>query len=332
MHYFSDSLLLGVSATPCRMDSGGFTDLFDYLLCGVDMADLIEQGYLSQYRYYAPAQGLNLSGLRVRGGDYTRESVEAVNSAIKVAADCLKAYQDYLCGKQTLIFAVSVAHSQEIAISFSAQGIPAAHLDGRNTPEVRAATMEAFKVGTIRVLSNCALFTEGLDVPGIDGVILARPTKSLGLWLQMIGRALRPAPGKDLATIIDLGDNWTRFGLPTDDREWSLDGVVKKPRAKLEKDEDGEIVEVVEIPENITTELQTSNLQLLEITTIAKPEPLLTDAELDKWAESVDRMIAIMKQRRYKPGWLTYRLGEMKAPLQIWRSVGRQLGFKPGWA
>jgi superfamily II DNA or RNA helicase len=208
--HFSNSLLLGVSATPIRMDGSGFRDIFDTLISGITMADLIAQGHLSEYKYYAPANGLNLEGLRTRCGEFTRESIEAANSAIEVAADCLKAYQDYLWGKQTLVFAVSVAHSREIASSFSAQGIPAAHLDGRDDPSVRSATMEAFRTGTIRVLSNCALFTEGLDVPGIEAVILARPTKSLGLWLQMVGRTLRPSPGKDHAIIIDLGGNWTR--------------------------------------------------------------------------------------------------------------------------
>jgi len=296
------------------------------------MAELIDQGHLSRYRYYAPANGLNLSGLRTRCGEFTRDSIEAANSAIEVAADCLKAYEVYLYGKQTLIFAVSVAHSREIASSFSAQGIPAAHLDGRDDPSVRSATMEAFRSGAIRVLSNCALFTEGLDVPGIDAVILARPTKSLGLWLQMCGRALRPSPGKDHATIIDLGGNWTRFGLPADDREWSLDGIEKKPRAKLERDGDGEVVEAVEVPpEELTVDLQASTLKLMEVTT-AKPEPKPTAEELGRWMERLDRLVAISQERKYKPTWLQFRLAELRPPLPIWQKAGKLLGFKPGWA
>jgi superfamily II DNA or RNA helicase len=329
--HFSNSLLLGVSATPIRMDGSGFRDIFDTLISGITMAELIIQGHLSQYRYYAPANGLNLTGLRTRCGDYTRESIEAANSAIEVAADCLKAYQDYLWGKQTLIFAVSVAHSREIASSFSAQGIPAAHLDGRDDPEVRSQTMEAFRAGTVRVLTNCALFTEGLDVPGIDAVILARPTKSLGLWLQMCGRALRPSPGKDHAIIIDLGENWTRFGLPADDREWTLDGIQKKHRAKLERDEDGEVVEVVEVPEGLTIDLQASNLELMEVVA-PKPEAALSSDELMEWQERIDRLVATMEGRGYKPGWLSYRLAELKPPLKVWKMAGKALNFKPGWA
>jgi superfamily II DNA or RNA helicase len=329
--HFSNSLLLGVSATPIRMDGSGFRDIFDVLISGVTMAELIAHGHLSQFRYYAPANGLNLNGLRTRAGEYTRESIEAANSAIEVAGDCLKAYQDYLWGKQTLIFAVSVAHSREIAASFSANGVPAAHLDGRDDPQLRATTMNAFRRGEIRVLTNCALFTEGLDVPGIEAVILARPTKSLGLWLQMVGRALRPSPGKDHAIIIDLGENWTRFGLPADDREWSLNGVAKRSRGKLEKDENGEVIEVVEVPEELTVDLQASNLELMEVIP-TKPEPALSAEELTQWEQRLDQLVATMKERNYKPGWLAFRLGELKPPLEVWRKAGKLQGFKPGWA
>jgi superfamily II DNA or RNA helicase len=192
--------------------------------------------------------------------------------------------------------------------------------------------MEAFRTGAIRVLCNCALFTEGLDVPGINAVILARPTKSLGLWLQMCGRALRPAPGKDHAIIIDLGQNWTRFGLPADDREWSLDGIQKKPRAKLEKDEDGQIVEAPEVPEvPITIDLQASNLELVEVVA-PKPEAALSSDELMEWQERIDRLVATMEGRGYKPGWITYRLAELKPNLKVWKMAGKALNFKPGWA
>jgi superfamily II DNA or RNA helicase len=328
--HFADSLLLGVSATPVRLDGSGFRGIFDTLISGISMADLIAQGHLSPYRYFAPANGLSLEGLRTKCGEYTRESIEAANSAIEVAADCLKAYQDYLWGKQTLIFAVSVAHSKEIAASFSANGVPAAHLDGRDEPGLRAATMEAFRTGAIRVLSNCALFTEGLDVAGIEAVILARPTKSLGLWLQMVGRALRPSPGKEYAIIIDLGGNWERFGLPADDREWTLDGIEKRPRAKLVKDEDGQIVEVVEALEDLTIDLVASDLELMEVTT-TRPEPKPTADDIGRWAIRLDRLMATAKERKYKAGWVTYRLAELKPPLAIWQQAGKILGYKSSW-
>jgi len=261
LNNFPDSQVLGVSATPIRLDGSGFRGIFDELVCGVTVSQLIEMGSLSPYKYFAPAQSMSLAGVRKRGGDYSAESIELANPSESVAADCLKAYQDYLESKQVVIFAVSVAHSQAIASSFSANNIPSAHLDGSSDSQTRSLTMTAFREGRIRVLTNCALFDEGLDIPGLDGVILARPTASLGRYLQMVGRALRPSPDKPHATIIDLAGNWTRHGLPDDERVWTLDGVesVKRSKSKkLQRQADGEI-------EEITIDLTPSDIALEEI-------------------------------------------------------------------
>ena len=258
---FPSSQVLGVSATPIRLTGEGFRGVFDELVCGVTVKELIEMGSLSPYKYFAPAQSMSLVGVRKRGGDYSAESIESANPSESVAADCLKAYRDYLQDKTVVIFAVSVQHSKAIASSFSACGIPAAHLDGSSDSDTRALTMTAFREGRIRVLSNCALFDEGLDIPGLDAVILARPTASLSRFLQMVGRSLRPSPDKPHASIIDLAGNWTRHGLPDDDRVWSLDGVesVKRSKSKkLQRKADGEI-------EEITIDLTPSNIQLEEI-------------------------------------------------------------------
>lgn len=262
---FPNSQVLGVSATPIRLTGEGFRGLFDELICGMTVRELIDMGSLSPFKYFAPAQSMSLVGVRKRGGDFTQESIESANPSDSVAADCLKAYRDYLQDKQVVIFAVSVQHSKAIASSFSACGIPAAHLDGSSDSDTRSLTMTAFREGRIRVLSNCALFDEGLDIPGLDAVILARPTASLSRFLQMVGRSLRPSPDKPHATIIDLAGNWTRHGLPDDDRMWSLDGVesVKRSKSKkLQRKADGEI-------EEITIDLTPSNIQLEEIDSFA---------------------------------------------------------------
>ena len=258
---FPNSQILGVSATPIRLDGSGFRGIFDDLVCGATVRELIDMGSLSPYKYYAPARSMSLAGVRKRGGDFSAESIESANPSESVATDCLRAYGDYLQGKQVVIFAVSIQHSKVIACSFAANNIPAAHLDGTSDSDTRSATMIAFREGRIRVLTNCALFDEGLDIPGLDGVILARPTASLGRYLQMVGRALRPAPDKPHASIIDLAGNWERHGLPDDDRVWSLDGVETVERSKskkLQRKADGQI-------EEITIELTPSEIRLREI-------------------------------------------------------------------
>ncbi len=323
LEYFPLSLLLGVTATPIRLDGSGFRGLFDELVCGVMVKELIEMGNLSPFKYFAPECSMSLVGVRKRGGDYSAEQIETVNPSESVAADCLKAYADYLQDKQVVIFAVSVAHSQAIAASFAANNITAAHLDGSSSGDVRSLTMAAFRAGKIKVLTNCALFDEGLDIPGLEGVILARPTASLGRYLQMVGRALRPSPSKEYASIIDLAGNWERHGLPDDDRAWSLDGVesVKrgKPR-KLQRNAAGEI-------EEVTVNLVPSNIQLQEINCsnlLQRLDP--------QWRNEFDRLVEIQTSKGLKPAWIGFRLLELKAPLAVWKVAAQQLGYKPGWA
>jgi superfamily II DNA or RNA helicase len=326
LSHFPSSKILGVTATPIRLDGSGFRGLFDDLICGVTVKQLIEMGSLSPYRYYAPERSMSLVGVKKRGGDYSAESIALANPSESVAADCLKAYGDYLEDKQAVIFAVSVAHSLAIACTFCANGIPTAHLDGNSDSDTRSRTMAAFREGRIRVLTNCALFDEGLDIPGLDGVILARPTASLGRYLQMVGRALRPSPSKPHANIIDLAGNWERHGLPDDERLWSLDGVesVKRSKSKqLQRSPDGQI-------EEVTIDLTLSNIQLQEV--IRESLPSLV-ARLDPdWAKIFTALIETQIDRRYKPAWIGYRLMELNPPLSVWEVAEKYLRYKPGWS
>ncbi len=322
--HFPNSHVLGVSATPIRLTGEGFRGVFDELVCGATVKELIDMGSLSPFKYFAPAQSMSLVGVKKRGGDYRQEQIENANPSESVAADCLKAYRDYLQDKQVVIFAVSVAHSLAIACSFSACGIPAAHLDGNSDPNTRAQTMTAFREGRIKVLSNCALFDEGLDIPGLDGVILARPTASLGRYLQMVGRALRPSPDKPHAMIIDLAGNWQRHGLPDDERVWSLDGVETMKRSKsrkLQRKADGEI-------EEITIDLTPSDIQLKEVTRSI----VLSRSEMDEWEDRFKRLVFTQQLNDSKPTSLIYRLRDLKPPLEIWQMLGKYMGHKQGWA
>ena len=322
---FPNSQILGVTATPIRLDGSGFRGLFDELICGVTVRELTLMGSLSPFKYFAPERSMSLVGVRKRGGDFTQESIENANPSDSVAADCLRAYGDYLQGKQVVIFAVSVAHSKAIACSFAANGIPAAHLDGTSDSDVRSQTMTAFREGRIRVLTNCALFDEGLDIPGLDGVILARPTASLGRFLQMVGRALRPCPDKEYARIIDLAGNWERHGLPDDERTWTLDGVDSVQRGKtkqLQRSSDGEI-------EEITIDLTPSNIQLQEIN--RTHSVTLDRTELDRWIDIFNRLVFAQQYHQHKPASLIYRLIKLKAPIEIWKLLEKYLGYKRGW-
>jgi superfamily II DNA or RNA helicase len=315
---FPNFLVMGVTATPIRLDGSGFREMFDDLICGVSVNELIGMGSLSPYRYYAPERSMSLVGVRKRGGDYSAEQIETANPSESVAADCLKAYADHLSNRQAVIFGVSVYHSLAIASSFQANNIPAAHLDGSSDSDTRSNTMSAFREGSVKVLTNCALFDEGLDIPGLDGVILARPTSSLGRYLQMVGRALRPSPDKPHATIIDLAGNWERHGLPDDERVWGLDGVevVKREKSKqLQRNADGRI-------EEVTIDLTPSDIRLREVNL----------AELDEWRDKLKQLVLTQQSKGHQPYSLVYRLTELRPPLEVWQMLARHLGYKRGWA
>ncbi len=128
-----------------------------------------------------------------------------------------------------MIFAVNVSHSKAIAFQFRAAGMACEHLDGETPGDERREILDRFRSGETQIITNCAILTEGFDCPDSEAAIIARPTTSVTLWLQMIGRVLRPAPGKSHATIIDMTDNWFRLGRPCDNREWSLDPISCDP-------------------------------------------------------------------------------------------------------
>ncbi|MCG6134008.1 MAG: DEAD/DEAH box helicase family protein [Nostoc sp. LLA-1] len=223
---YPDALILGLTATPRREDGYGLRDIFDHLIGSITTKELIALGYLTDYKLIA---GFKYSQHKVpKKRDFTRKELEAVASDYK-PSEVLKQWKKFCAGKKTVIFAVNVMHSKEIAAVFYADGITCEHLDGDTPNNERKAILDRFRSGQTQVISNCAILTEGFDCPDSGAVVIARPTSSVTLWLQMIGRILRPAPGKDYAIILDMTDNWFRLGRPCDNRKWSLDPVSCDP-------------------------------------------------------------------------------------------------------
>ena len=180
---YPNAYQLGVTATPIRTDCTGFDDLFDSLVCGPRVGDLIAAGYLSPFRLFA-ATAMSTKGVKTIAGDFYTSGIAKANDTVKLSGDLIRSYQTHCPGKRCLVFAVNVEYSKAIAERYNAAGIPAIHLDGETPGEIRKEALRLFGEGKIKVISNCALFGEGLDIPAIDAVQIARPTKSLGLWLQ----------------------------------------------------------------------------------------------------------------------------------------------------
>ena len=229
LEHWPDAYRLGVTATPCRLDGRGLSEAFDDLVMGPSVADLVFWGFLSPARIYAPPVVADLSGIRRRAGDYANDQAAAAMDRPTVTGDAITHYQRLAAGEQAIAFCCNVAHAVSVCDAFKTAGISAALLLGDT--QDRDAVVAQYAAGVIRVLVTVDVVSEGFDVPAASCAILLRPTQSLGLYLQQLGRVLRPAPGKDAAIILDHVGNVPRHGFPDDSREWSLaEGVVRGGR------------------------------------------------------------------------------------------------------
>lgn len=224
------TLIVGLSATPQRLDGAGLDDHFKEIVLGPAVSWLMENDFLSDYRALCPPPP---AGLKARGKDDSRGAQAKVMDKPKLTGDVVKHWLQHARGMRTVGFACNIKHSHHMVEAFNAAGIPAAHLDGGTPRGERKRIISEYAEGRILVLWNVSLFGEGFDLAAIaqrdvtiDCVILNRQTQSLSLFLQMVGRALRPAPGK-VAMILDHAGNLRKHGYPDDDREWTLKGREK---------------------------------------------------------------------------------------------------------
>lgn len=233
--YYPKALLLGVTATPKRLDKKGLGvhagGVFDHLIIGPSVRELTDQGYLVPATVYAPPQVVDLSGIKHSMGDFDKKELSLRVDKPKVTGDAVAHYQRITPGEKAIAFCVSVDHAYHMAEAFSAAGVKAEPIDGGMSDTLRDAVMARFRSGETMVLTSCELIGEGLDVPDASVAICLRPTESLTVCLQQWGRVLRPFPGKERAVILDHVGAVGLHGLPDSERVWTLDGQKKKPKA-----------------------------------------------------------------------------------------------------
>jgi len=228
---FHNPFVIGLSATMERLDGRGLGDYFKDIVLGPSVSWLIENKFLSPYRLYAPAGGVSTEGLHMRMGDFAKSELNAAADKPTITGNAIKEYLKLANRKRAVVFCVSIEHSKHVVEQFRAAGISAAHVDGETDVYERDNAIKQFESGEIKVLSNVELFGEGFDLPAIEVAILLRPTASLGLYLQQVGRALRTHPEKKEAIILDHAGNVQRHGLPDEERTWSLAGRDGRKRA-----------------------------------------------------------------------------------------------------
>lgn len=239
---FPNARGLGVTATPLRADGKGLgrhaDGVMDAMVVGPSMGDLIDRGFLTKYRIYAPPSTLDLSQVKTSKatGDFNKNDVEkAVKSSSLVShdkaivGDIVKHYIKLATGKLGITFVPDLATAQDVADDFNRNGVPAAVVSSKSTDEERVQLVNRFRKRELMQLVNVDLFGEGFDLPAIEVVSMGRPTDSYGLYVQQFGRALRLMDGKDVAIVIDHVGNVHRHGGPPDIvREWSLDRREKR--------------------------------------------------------------------------------------------------------
>lgn len=224
--YYPDAKILGLTATPWRLDGVGLGRWFNTMVEGPALSWLIANGRLSPYRLFAPSAP-DLADVKTMAGDYERHSLSQIMDRPSITGDAIDHYLKLARGRRAVTFCCNIEHSKHVAAQFQAAGVPAAHIDGTMDDE-RDRIFAAFERGEIHVLTNVDIVSEGVDVPGIECVILLRPTKSLTHYLQSVGRGLRLASGKPDCVILDHAGNSLTHGFPDDEREWSLEDRPKR--------------------------------------------------------------------------------------------------------
>jgi superfamily II DNA or RNA helicase len=354
---YPEAYILGCTATPHRIDGQGFKWLFDALICGPSTAELIVQKYLSPFLIFPAIKVVDTSKVKSTGGDFNAKALAKAVDAQVEAEDVINEWRKHADGLRTVVFAVDVPHSKEYAKAFREAGIAAEHLDGKTDKDERRAILQRFETGETTILCNCGIVSEGFDLPAIECAQIVRPTKSLTLWLQMVGRALRTTKSKTHAVIIEHTKNWRTLGLPDEEQEWSLEPVslAKKEffyqqcsncnhafrplphEVKAQKCECPNCKNVIlfETGKGVVDAVGATTGRIVEAVTEETKLDLKANPEHKK---SIDRLYDLAIQHGYKLVWIYYRFKEdhltilPSISLGTWRYLAEKLDYKQGWA
>ena len=232
-HY--NTWTVGFTATPVRLDGKPLGDIFDTMVEGVDVRWLIDHNRLAPYEYYAPAVA-ETDGLRKVAGDFVVSDLEKLMNERAIYGNVIESYQRFAAGERSIVYCVSVEHARSTADAFNSAGIRAEFLSAGTPARRRQEILDDFRRGQFTVLCNVGIISEGVSIDEVTCCMLLRPTESVALGIQQMMRCMRYLPGKT-AKIIDFVGNYTRVGLPDDEREWSLDRSLR-PRRHLNDEGD----------------------------------------------------------------------------------------------
>ena len=312
---YPEAAVIGLTATPYRADGRGLGELYTDMVVVASPRDLIGDGFLVEPRVFTvPAADLpELSKVRIKGGDYDAAALSAAVDQSGLVGNIVEHWQRRAEGRRTVVFAVDVEHSKHIVARFVEAGVAAEHLDGTTPTADRDAILARLEAGETRVVSNVGVLCEGWDQPSCKCVVLARPTKSTGLYLQMAGRILRPHQNTE-ALILDHAGNVLEHGLPQDDREFSLD-----PPKRRQASKGGPAVKTCEecyaIAPAAARECPACGapFAVAEEDKTAERDGELVEvraATADEKRAEFDRLVKLASERGYRGGWVYHRYRE----------------------
>lgn len=309
---FPKALVLGVTATPERLDGKGLGELFEDMVMGPTVAELTEQEYLSPADVYAPSRP-DMKGVHTRMGDFVKAELENLMDKPSITGSAVAHYTKLAPGRKAIAFCVSVKHARDVAEDFRNAGYSAYHIDGGMKEGERDQVLKDFEGGKIQVLTSCDLVSEGFDLPAVEVAILLRPTQSLSLYLQQCGRAIRPAPGKEKTIILDHAGNTARHGFIDEPRDWTLDADKIKQRRAVAKEKPPEVRTCPECFAMHATlpvcpkcghvyKIKSRAIQMVdgELVQLTHADEARSAAEEKDWKRRFDVLIAVGRKRGYK--------------------------------
>ncbi|MDD5216459.1 MAG: DEAD/DEAH box helicase, partial [Methylococcales bacterium] len=329
---YSGAVIIGLTATPIRLDGHGLGEIYGDIVQVIPMAQLIGEGHLVKPRVFAPFIP-DMRGVKKSKGDYDATQTAKLMDTKEITANIVKHWVTSAPDRKTIVFVSSVEHSKNIVVEFVSMGISAKHLDATTPADIRDRTLNEWRDGQFTVLSNMGLFVEGLDVPAASCCILARPTKSLTIYLQAVGRVMRPHESKTDCVILDCAGLTYEHGFVDDAREWTLNGKAKKPR------EETSVVHTCdecfaayskarypnECPEcGAKTPVETRETKQTDVDMIELTPSIVANlrAKRIKFLEqsrckTLDDFKELGRLRGYKDGWAYIRWNERKAWLEL---------------
>lgn len=285
-------------------------NVFDHLVLGPSVANLICLGFLTHSRIYAPPPKADLSKLRTRAGDYTIEQAADAMDRPTVTGDAIDHYQRLAAGQPAIAFCCTTQHAEHVAAQFRAAGICADTLLGTTPTAERDQLVADFAAGLLQVLVTVDVVSEGFDCPSASVAILLRPTQSEGLFLQQVGRVLRPAPSKSHAIILDHVGNVHRHGFPDDVRRWTLDDSRKRGRTSSVQPPTVRTCQhcfAAFRPQptcpQCGTECAPSKREIQQISGELQELTRRIERKQQGRARTLAQLQAIAKERGYSPGW-----------------------------